>query len=502
MAAIITENYRKALAKLLQNDTDLYYVGLGKSDEWYEELPDGLTAPFPQGTSGDSSNVLSSLTDLVRVHQSDYAVVMPNVVINDTPSYYKRFNPYDASCLYPSTIGTISYKPAYFIEPSSGNVFLVLDAPATNSTLAVTNEPNGYFQNGNTGVEGIGIARVNGYTIVCIGNTNPNSKFNNSQFIEVRSQISEEPTDYQGVVYGFHVVNGGLYETSGANPIPVATASLTATAKVYQYGANENDEDASLEIEGTCTIVDGKITSFSPNSDYYNQLADKNPDISAFKFTNAISEFTVINTGASITERSKPTIYPCISNINGFSYDMSKYTPAWYICFLINSDVSDQDVYSSYSQISLIRNPQLVDQSELLNVNSKNMKKSFTLASYTAPALDSTYAIVQKNAAGEIIKRLGVVDSYQQTGALNANAVIYYVNSPKYGYDTPSTASHTISFINTSNGAVTDTPVVPSALYTPYTPRIDTADVLFIDNRGRIERDGDQNEELKIIIQL
>jgi hypothetical protein len=501
MAAIITENYRKALAKLLQNETDRYYVGLGKSDEWYEDLSGGLTSPFPQGTSGDSFNVLNSLTDLIRVNSSDYAIVIPNVPINDTPSYYKRFNPYDASCLYPSTIGDIVYKPAYFIEPSSGNVFLVLDAPS-NVTLSVTDDTNGYFQNGNTGDASIEIANVKGYTIVYIGTSNPNSKFNNSQFVEVTSQISEEPDDYdsQGVVYGFHVANGGLYETSES--IPVATATLTATVKVYQHGANENDEDASLNIQGTCSVVDGKITLFTPSPSYYVNLANRDPNLINFKFTKAISEFDEIVIGSGIIERSRATVYPCISNINGFKYDMSQYTPSWHICFLVNSDVSVQDIYTNYSQISLIRNPKLVNDEGVLNVNSKNMKRSFTLASYTAPTIDSTYAIVQKNNDGDVIKRIGVVDSYEQSGTLGEDAVIYYTSSAKYGYDTPFTAgagSYPISFIDTSDGTLTDTSVVPSALTNPI---IDTADVFFIDNRGKIDRADDQNEELKIIIQL
>jgi hypothetical protein len=124
------------------------------------------------------------------------------------------------------------------------------------------------------------------------------------------------------------------------------------------------------------------------------------------------------------------------------------------------------------------------------------MKKSFTLAGYTASSIDETYSIVQKNGSGQIVKRLGTVDSYKQN---EDDAVIYYTNSAKHGFDKPLTTSgNTIVFVS-STGVETATSIVPSS---PSTPTVNTADVLFIDNRATINRSADQNEELKIIIQL
>jgi hypothetical protein len=244
--------------------------------------------------------------------------------------------------------------------------------------------------------------------------------------------------------------------------------------------------------------VGGKITSVKPTSNdggYYKLLAQSD---AAFTSTKATAEITISN--AAITENKAATLYPCISNVNGFKYDMTEYTPAWYICFLVNSEISIQDVYTSYSQVSLIRNPKLVGATGPLVVGTQNMKKSFTLANYNPISIDNTYAIVQRDNTGAIVKRIGMVDSRKQTGTGNVDAVIYYTNSPKYGYDTPLTTSgNTISFVNITSDVRTDTSVVPTALVNT---EINTADVLFIDNRGQIDRADDQNEELKIIIQL
>jgi hypothetical protein len=492
MAAIITENYRKSLAKLLdenlQDSTNKYYVGIGKSDAWYEDLSGGLSAPFPQGTTGDSLNVLGNLTDLIKMSFANYSRVIPNVDPTTVASYYKKFDPYDASCLYPSTIGVLSYKPAYFIEPSSGNVFLVLDAPTTPSTLAVTSGESDFFANGNTGDGYEMITTTSGYTIVCIGAINPNSKFNNSQFVQVIEDVVLGSHDYRGVIYGFHVANGGAYSGDGT--------SVAGTVTVYESGSTVTTYTAPLQIPVLCSISGGKITSVRPTSTYYSNLATNDSTLSGFSFNKPTAKITI--TGAGITQTTEATLYPCVSNASGFKYDMTEYTPAWYACFLANSDVSAQDVYTKYSQVSLIRNPILDGQLQVLDVTSQNMKKSFTLASYTASSIDSTYSIVQKNGSGQIVKRLGTVDSYKQNGD---DAVIYYTNSAKHGFDKPRTGvgvTDTIVFVS-STGVETATSIVPSS---PSTPTVNTADVLFIDNRATIDRSADQNEELKIIIQL
>jgi hypothetical protein len=509
MAAIITENYRKTLAKLLKenldNSANAYYVGIGKSDQWYEDLSGGLTAPFPQGTTADSVNVLRALTDLIKIGSANYSRVIPNVSITSTPARYKKFNPYDASCLYPSTINNVLYRPAYFIEPSSGNVFLVLDAPDTG--LLSISDDNVFFINGNTGSQREMITTTNGYTVVYIGSININSKFNNAQFVQVNDNIVNGTHKYKGVVYGFHIANGGEYvNTSTMN---LSNGTYTGVVTVREYGGKGGrpfNPTLPLEITVECLISSGKITSVKPkfvatNVVYYAAIASDDSSVNAYTFSEATAEITI--SGTAITPKtvaSKATLYPCISNINGFKYDMTEYTPAWYVCFRINSDVATQNVYTSYSQVSLIRNPTSNGSPITLDdAESKNMKKSFTLLNYNPGTIDSTYAIVQKNGSN-IVKRIGVVDSHVQTGTGNANAVIYYTNSVKYGYDDPfTTAGNTISFINTTSGNITDTSVVPSTFVNP---TINNADVLFIDNRAEINRADDQNEELKIIIQL
>jgi hypothetical protein len=510
MAAIITENYRKFLTTLLkqniQSGDDVYYVGIGKSDAWYEDLSGGLTAPFPQGTSGDGKTVLSNLTDLIKIGGDSYSRVMPNVNPITVGSYYKKYDAYDATCLYPETIDSIEYKPAYFIEPASGNVFLVIDTPSPPAPLTIiddgTDDTYDFLLNGNDGPlmtsgRPIEMKTVSGYTIVLIGSTPTYSKFNNTQFVEVKDDLLVDPPtyadytghNYRGIVYGFHVANGGLYKQSNAN----YTGPANATVRVYE--SSTNTLQAPLEIQVQCSIVNGKITSVKPLAAYYNTLASQ---VGGRIFNNATAEIVITTNG--IVTNAPPTIYPCISNINGFKYDITQYTPSWYACFLVNSDVSDQDVYTSYSQVSLIRNPLLVGNNNVLNVASRSMKKSFTLLNYPSPNIDSAYSIVQKNTQNQIVKRIGVVDSYKQVGA---NTVVYYTSSAKYGYDVPMVSAGAISFIeivnDTSTPSEINTSIAPSSINAQ---AIDTADVLFIDNRGKINRADDQNEELKIIIQL
>lgn len=478
MASIITEKYRKTLSQFINADrsSSNYYIGLGKSDEWYEDLSNGLSAPFPIGTTADCNDVLANLTDLIKIQNGDFARVIP-VAYAEASGFYKQFDAYDAACLYPSSIGGVNYKPAYFIDQVSGYVYIIIYSPE-NSQMTLTSQDNINLSNGGTSSDNEMFRLSSGHVVVRVGQVVLYSKFNNEQFVEIDTTLDTSSIiNYKGCVYGLHLANGGQYDVTNGDE----------GATINIYGIDENDNPILLEgeINASCNFTNGVITLITINSGYYDLLLNRNYESTQFK--KAIAKITV----SGIDEIIPATIYPCISNLNGFKYDVTEYTPSWYVCFLTNSRTSEHDVYSKYSQVSLVRAPQV--NGTTLTTAAQNMKKSFTLTAYDLSVLSGgQYAIEERGSTD--VKYIGVLDSYN-----NTSKTVYYTNSPKYGYSTPGEAGTTIAFIDIETGSEILSGIRATSVNAP---TVTSGDVMFIDNRASITRSEDQNEELKIIIQL
>lgn len=494
MAAIITEKYRKNLCELLEADvassSNSYYIALGKSDEWYEDLG-VMTAPFPSGSELAMKQVLTSIIDIIKMTPGSVGRVIPNMDPLTNSYYYKKYNPYDSACFYQSTENEITYKPCYFIEPINGNVFLIINAPYTPAQLLISSDDNAvlydFVINGSTteGYEMLTLA--NGYTLVCIGKIIQYSKFNSEQFVEISTADVAGSHAYRGKIYGFHIANGGAYTGTGdVDGIIKAYCLTTDYSKV------------PLDIPVKCKIENGSLVYIRPSNSYFSDLASNASGLAWILKTATLELIIESNT---VTKTTAPTIYPCISNADGFKHNLSEYTPSWYICFIGNSRLAVNESYTSYSQVSLIKNPISDSNGQLITSSTANLKKKFVLTNYDAASngmnLLNSYYIIQTNESGDIVSRLGVLDSFKVDES--GNTTFYYLNSHKYGMDTLD-ETHFISFINVDDNVdAYETGILPIEVST--TSILD-AEVLFIDNRTNIDRSEDQNEELKIIIQL
>jgi hypothetical protein len=493
MAAIITEQYRKNSAQTLiadvtENLEAKYYVGLGKSDDWYEKLSAGQEAPFPIGSASDARGVQHALTDIINVGPSNIKTVIP--LVTPSASKFKAYNPYDPTSFYPSTVGADTIKPAYFVDEVSGHVYLFIRSSSTQP-LALSNNGSGSDTSKITAGENL-IITSSQHVIVKIGKIVTLSKFNNEQFVEIDLTLNNDDVYCPGYIYGLHALNGGLYKVGAIAPTGVITGTAVAN------GVDSAGASITLSIPFNANVTGGVITSIE--LDDYESIVTEQYDATPFadaviRLTNitvATSTTNGISSGDAVTETTASVIAPMLSNINGFGQDITKYTPAWYVCFLVNTRSSTHAVYSDYAQVSLLKNPIKESDDQLITSPVVSMTKSFKLTGYAFGNDIKGYQIVQSS-GGNITKRIGVVDSYD-----TATKTVYYNCSLKYGFDTPSTSSPII-FVK---GASTFTPGInPTVLTSPdFLPG--SADVLFIDNRVSIVRSADQNEELKIIIQL
>ena len=492
MASIITEQYRKNSAVALKADVNSskYYIGIGKSDDWYEYLAPGVSSPFPIGSAPDAKNIQRALTDIIKISAFNSAIVIPKINATDSLKY-KAYNPYDATSFYQS--GDV--RPCYFVDEASSNVYLFIYSPNVGLSIGSGNLAS-------IAANAPVIKLASNHIIVKIGSIVTLSQFNNEQFVEI--DTTEGTGNCAGYIYGLHVANGGSYKVSDASGAADYSGTLDAVATIYGVDANGNqipvDEgttsiSTSTYIHCSCTFAGGKITAITLDmNSYLNFIISES--FGSTTFADAIVQLTFGNgtTPDAFYESVPATILPMISSVNGFGYQVSDYTPAWYVCFLANTRTAVRDVYSDYAQVSLLKNPK-TNAGAAIVADSVSMTKTFTLPTYSFSTDVAGYQIVQKSGSN-VTRRIGVVDSYNIT-----SKVVYYNNSAKFGYDPIDTASP-IVFVNPTTGDEVATSINPTTLTSPdFT--VGSADVLFIDNRASvINRSADQNEELKIIIQL
>jgi len=473
MAAIITENHRKNLAALLKTDaqsSSSYYIGIGKSDAWYDELTPPNESPFPVGTHEATLAAKYAITDLLKVNTSDFAEVIPLHTLTNGHKY-KQYNPYDSATLYPSS----THNPSYFVDLVGGNVYVFVYSPDVN--LVVTSNDLINITSPEANIFRIGEATTK-HVIARVGKIKQYSKFNNEQFVEIDTALNTS-ADYLGNAYGLHIVNGG--DLNGAS-------TSVSGISIMLDGVNASGTNVSYTITNVTASVDvnGKITALALPTSFYTDLINKT---SLVTFKAATARISSVPDGITINEL--PVIVPLLSNVNGFSYDVRRYTPAWYVCFLANSRSAVSPVYGSYSQISLLKNPKNTSGT-VLTTAAVSTLNSFVLTGYTG-SINVGDGIVQIQSS--VTKYIGVVHSYN-----SATKTVYYTKGYHDGVNAIDGAKN-ISIVNRDTQVVTDTGKTPSSITSStYDPH--TGDVVFLENRAQIIRSADQNEELKIIIQL
>lgn len=487
MAAIITETFRRNSAKLLLNDitssTNKYYVGIGKSDDWYEPLSIGTTAPFPAGTDADTFNATQALTNLIKVTGSTATAVIPRVRAVFGKKY-KIYDPYDPSCFYRSD----DLEPCYVVTESG--IFLCVDKVSSDTTL----EPDALFGS-NPDDQFIGLTNyieiqstgsTGTITWAYLGEYDKYDPINSEQFVKVSlGSIEADMSLTEGLIYGLKVINGGIYPNT-------LTSGISATLKVYgQYSNGNNIAPVSITINPTLvtTPIPG-TTNVTIASIHINGLGYQG--LLNYAAANVEIEFT------GITPTQEAIVAPLISPILGFASTPSEVLPTWYVGIVANTNTSEPDTFSQYSQVSLVRNPK--NQSDvILDQTVYNTLKSFRLSDgvelYDLESNGILPGSIITQEVGSYTVKVGIVDSINYT-----DRVIYYTQNIKYGYAALSEGAE-VSFI------LPDTTVVLSGTF--LTADLEsgaykhgTGEIVFLENRSPIVRTADQNEELKLIIQL
>lgn len=461
MAAIVTDSFRRNNTQFFLDNIALtnskYYLGIGKSEQWAsDEESTNLVIPVPLGIPSDDSDIKSNLTTLIKINATNSGLVIPQIKWK-SGAIYKAYSPADPDCFYPSTlIGGGEENPCYAII--SGRIYLCLKA----GDGAVANIPT------STDYRALSYGN-DGYIWILVDNIiTATANINTDQFISISSgeaAASIAPaiqSDGGGLLYGFTVVSGGSGYTS---------------TNAVQFTAQKND---GTIVTITCPVninsTTGSIESVLLPADYsYTAASSKGIVNGHFVFNSA-------ETG------SGAVIVPHIAPARGFAYKPSATLPSWYVGIAVDAvdNISDDGLYTPYRQISILKD---IEYSEDSSIDTLAALRYLTLASAptNTPAVGSliTFGTTGIKAYFDNYSAVSVGGSTQHRIYFHQNSTTGYGAIPSTGLFTIASGD-TISYLTVNNNE-----------YTPL-----SGEVIFAENRKKINRQSAQTEEIKIIIQF
>ena len=422
-----------------------YYIGIGKSDSFSGELDGRDESPgSPVAAPRTDVDVKNNLIALQRVSvarntgsSAIYAIygnagyVLPrfNWI---SGSYIKAYDSTDPSCLYPSTITSVSgistAYPCYTVHNSPfGGMRLYICAQSgmdASTSKAVSIPPN----NSATVLGLVGSQTTCGYRWVYVGNLdldtagtltsknlttasgNTSSTLDSNQFFKIYRRAtttgtssvntSSTFTNSAGGIYSCRIVGGGLGYTT----------------------------TSTFVVDGDGSGASGKVTSTGSAGNILSVIMTA----AGSSYTTGAVRFTS-GQGTSLA-----TILPRIAPLDGFGYDLTDNLPCWYAGFYGKFDYDstypgtmDVPAQDQIRQISLIRNPVVFTSSSGSAITFRCLK-SLTISTGSGvglPAVGDVIELTSTSAAG--YRARGWIDHINTSA--NTSVVYYHQNSSRFG---------------------------------------------------------------------
>ena len=481
MSAIITNKFRKESCDIFINDvidpeTD-YFIGIGKTDKWPDttELPEDsqlFSAPLPQGTIIEDSDVLDNLISLVRVTAQDRLIPKNSW---RSGRIYKVYDPYDTLTFdleenkYPSYI-TIN-----------DNIYVCLGNNGGGSSTVSPGASYNTFDTGNHVLK-----TTDGYVWAFLQNNAISSPFYTEQFIPVNPDLvdkSPAKSATGGLLYNFRIENGG-------SSLDVNLISIKLTG-VDENGANKPTVDLMTDERFNVTIGGG------------------NSSIQSITYDDIITDVLTGYSKASVQVYSEGTlvdtvvIKPLVAPIDGFGASPRSDLPSFYAgCYASFKGTVDGEalIDAPIRQISLIKNPErsLDSPSASDDGDQYSDEEALDASNYIQFTPDTLANIF---ATGSLISQGDAVAYVDKYDIANQRIYFHSNSNNEVNYNTFN-ADQNIT-VTTIDGASTETYddiKVAAIVNSEYVHN--TGEVLFIDHRKKIMRNIDQTEDIKIVIQF
>ena len=541
MTAIVTTPFRVVNAENFKEDVagSSVYVGIGKTDVWStatSDLTDATTPFTPQDRIDDIHEAYQNMIGMKKIASADVAHIVPRHTwtsgttytawdSDDSAIYDKAFyvvtseykvykcisSPGTQSTVEPTHINTdptaesdtYKWKYMYTVSVTDAEKFLTI------SYLPVRTEPTvSTSTGGNGGSESVTVTLTAANEYIVAGMLVTGSGITAGDTVAAIDGVTLTLSTARTVANGTTLTFGRLADTdvNYANQtaqINSANTSLTAVAGIERYEVTAGGSgytsapDVIVRGDGTnalavATVSGGAVTAITVSSAGSGTEANKGDG-----YTVADLLIGSVTSGGGTSAAGRAIITPS----GGHGIDPVKELGAFYVAVnsqLSGSEGGDLTVGNDFRQISLIKKPQNFGTDVTASATTLRARKALVLAnagSVSGFAVDQVIVGSSSGAKAYLVE----IDT--------TNKVLYYVQNSKTGYAdfvsgdtiTGTLPSGGSSVLNTTSGTTWY-----GQSTNGYGPEVkmNSGQLLFLENRDAINRSSSQIEDIKLIIEF
>ena len=456
MTAIVTDNLKRLMIQkifddLVDSDGSKYYIGVAHSQLWN----DSDVAPDPVNTEKEIRDFRLALQSMKRV--SDYTFAVP------------RYN-WTSGTTYSSYNDSVTGHPTspYYVLNDDNGVYICIEQGrnATGTPVSSTVKPTGTLTDAFTTADGYTWKFL--YTVGTLSAT----KFLSANFMPVSLQGTTDSDSLAVEVEQEGIQNAAVAGQVIGADVTLSGAGYTSSPAVEIIG----DGTGARAI---ATINGGVVSKIDMDESDGEPLLGSGYTFASVKLTGG---------GASTVATAKVKLGP----ENGFGADPRVDLRSTAIMLNIKPEGDEAGEWlidNSFRQIGLVRNPELPDSDLGFSALSGNSLRRLQLQS-----ISSNFN----------------VNSTLTGGTSGAKAFIDKVDSDEIWYHQTEALGFTQfqeneAVIDADGGAGIIQAVGTDADDDAYLePAVDpfSGELLYIENRAKIDRAADQTEDIKVIIEI
>ena len=508
MSATITDKFKRELldgmyrsfstaydSGITAGDSDLYYVGISRAEEWEDD--DNPPTPYPD-------------KETVRIFQSSMQAVKR---VTDISYVVPRYN-WSAGSIYTAwsdknhsdtTVGAFAdIAGPYYVITDELNVYVCIQQGRTlegvirNSIykpVDVSYEP---FSAGPDGylwkfLYNVGVYNSRRYLtsewipVEYVRDSSEGGMAGDELSASRLAQIAVQQNAIEGQILGVEVLaNGSGYTTA-----------------------------PTLTINGPSTSPAAAYAQIDSNGAIYQVVMKESDGASLFSYGSGYGPETwiTINGGGTTQAKLRPIIH---QDDGGLGYDPTKDLNSSSLMYSVRLIADENKVFNvdnDFRQVGLIKNPNkdsasfplFTGDSDFTAVRGTTLNKLFVGSGINAlnTNLDNTVTGLNSGATAYLDYYEEYVDSDCCDSLQNTTRNVLYVHqTPETGFK-PFNRDEVVE-VSDNGGMASIIPHEDSNLPALRFADVDkfSGDVLYIDNRVQIERDPDQTEDVKIVIDL
>ena len=469
MVAIITDAFKRQLIDQVTDDVDstavAYYLGIGRSQDW--DSTD--TPPNPTNSLREIRNYKLNQQSMKLGEDISFVIPRYNWTSGTTYSSYD-----DAVAGYPSN--------AYYVMTDELQVYICLQQGKNTSGLAVpsTVQPSGVLLNPQTKADGYVWRYL--YSVSAGRATKfQSANYQPVEFIKPEAtgltaqQNEQRTTQYssiRGEITGIEMVNGGTGYTS--------TPVVTITGRQATF-----DGVVPKTATATATMAAGAVVKIEMNDSSHLGVDGKS-------YGRGYQAAAVTITGGGGSGATARAILAPEGGIGGDPRDDLRSTAIMFNSKFSGTEGNTFITGNDFRQVAIIRNPRIGPDSDstLFTGNSANTLSSLKFASVGTSFTKDKTILGASSGAQALIDRTDSNRVYFHQD--ETTGFIPFIEAEAVN-ETDGSGTGTLD----SAGADTDIRAFDSAEVD-----IMSGDILYIDNRAAVTRASDQNEDVKVIIQL